>query len=59
MEIYERGVTGIPHSVDLWTHYCTYFAEKFENLDDIRGYDAVAIDWIITFIAAYGIGVQQ
>jgi pre-mRNA-processing factor 39 len=35
--VYERGLTqGIPHSIDLWTYYCTYVAEKSEDLDEIR-----------------------
>lgn len=37
--VYERGLTvGIPHSVDLWAYYCTFVAEKSDDLDDIRGY---------------------
>jgi len=36
--VYERGLSiGIPHSVDLWTYYCTYVAEKSEDLVEIRG----------------------
>eukprot|EP01125_Pyxidicula_operculata_P020564 TRINITY_DN7620_c0_g1_i3.p1 TRINITY_DN7620_c0_g1~~TRINITY_DN7620_c0_g1_i3.p1 ORF type:complete len:640 (-),score=131.51 TRINITY_DN7620_c0_g1_i3:226-2115(-) len=36
-EIYERALThSIPHSVDLWTQYCSHFAEKSDNLDAIR-----------------------
>eukprot|EP01126_Amoeba_proteus_P038736 TRINITY_DN4051_c0_g1_i25.p1 TRINITY_DN4051_c0_g1~~TRINITY_DN4051_c0_g1_i25.p1 ORF type:complete len:648 (-),score=93.68 TRINITY_DN4051_c0_g1_i25:774-2717(-) len=35
--VYERGVTnGISHSVDLWTFYCGFVAEKSDNLDEIR-----------------------
>jgi pre-mRNA-processing factor 39 len=35
--VYERGLTaGIPHSVDLWTYYCTYVAEQSEDLEEIR-----------------------
>jgi len=37
IDIYERALSNaIPHSVDLWTHYCSYVAEKSDNLDEIR-----------------------
>jgi hypothetical protein len=37
--VYERGLTvGIPHSVDLWAYYCTFVAEKSDDLDEIREY---------------------
>jgi pre-mRNA-processing factor 39 len=35
-QIYERGVKSVTPSVDLWTHYCVYVAEKSQNLDEIR-----------------------
>jgi pre-mRNA-processing factor 39 len=51
ISVYERGLTlGIPHSVDFWTYYCTYVAEKSEDLDEIRelferGLSIVALDF--------------
>jgi pre-mRNA-processing factor 39 len=39
-KIYERGVAAVAHSVDLWAHYCTYIAEKSEDLPKIRQYFA-------------------
>jgi pre-mRNA-processing factor 39 len=38
LEVYERGINGIPHSVDLWMYYCTFFSEKSQDLDAIRKY---------------------
>eukprot|EP00741_Cyanophora_paradoxa_P016312 tig00020911_g15749.t1 len=35
-DVYERGVAGIPHSVDLWTHYCTFVLERGDPEDAVR-----------------------
>jgi pre-mRNA-processing factor 39 len=34
--VYERGLSVFPHSVDIWAHYCTFVAERSENLAEIR-----------------------
>eukprot|EP00898_Chlorokybus_atmophyticus_P005951 jgi/Chlat1/6357/Chrsp44S05821 len=34
--VYERAVVAVAHSVDIWTHYCTFLLEKSENQDEIR-----------------------
>lgn len=38
LEVYERGVAGIQHSVDLWTHYCTFVSEKSDDIEHTRKY---------------------
>ncbi|KAJ3184089.1 hypothetical protein HDU85_001940 [Gaertneriomyces sp. JEL0708] len=51
-EIFERGVTAIPNSVDLWVQYCSF---RIENISDNsksirelfnRGADAVGQDFL-------------
>eukprot|EP00742_Colponemidia_sp_Colp-10_P003316 GILJ01003530.1.p1 GENE.GILJ01003530.1~~GILJ01003530.1.p1 ORF type:complete len:613 (+),score=106.44 GILJ01003530.1:52-1890(+) len=49
-EIYERGVQAVSKSVDLWAHYCTWFAERSEDLAAIRklferAVSEVGLDW--------------
>lgn len=36
LEVYERGVRGIAHSVDLWMYYCSFINEKSQDQDHIR-----------------------
>lgn len=36
--VYNRGLQLFPHSVDLWTNYCTLVAERSDNLTEIREY---------------------
>ncbi len=35
-EVYERSVEAFPHSVDLWTYYCTYLAERLADPTLVR-----------------------
>ncbi|KAG0341613.1 hypothetical protein BG000_008558 [Podila horticola] len=52
IEIFERGVTSITNSVDLWVQYCTFVMErKPEDRDDIeqlfeRGAKSVGLDFM-------------
>ena len=34
--VYERGVSSVPQCVELWTQYCTYVAERSQDLEEIR-----------------------
>ncbi|KAH7440208.1 hypothetical protein KP509_04G096600 [Ceratopteris richardii] len=34
--VYERAVQAVTYSVDIWTHYCSYFISKQEDPDEIR-----------------------
>lgn len=34
--VYERGVSCIPNSVDLWTHYCSFKMDTCHDNDVIR-----------------------
>jgi hypothetical protein len=43
LAVYERGVSAVA-SVDLWTYYCTYVAEKSDDLDRIRALFERAIE---------------
>jgi len=37
LEVYSRGVgSGVPHSVDLWQHYCKFAEEKVDSVDYVR-----------------------
>lgn len=36
IQVYERGIKAVSTSIELWTHYCIFVAEKSSNLDDIR-----------------------
>eukprot|EP01087_Luapelamoeba_hula_P013151 TRINITY_DN3745_c0_g1_i5.p1 TRINITY_DN3745_c0_g1~~TRINITY_DN3745_c0_g1_i5.p1 ORF type:complete len:378 (-),score=50.36 TRINITY_DN3745_c0_g1_i5:624-1757(-) len=36
VDVYERGLVAIPHSVDLWCYYCTYTIDKVTDLSAIR-----------------------
>jgi hypothetical protein len=35
-EVYERSVEAFPYSVDLWTYYCTYLAERLADPTLVR-----------------------
>ncbi|GBG85973.1 hypothetical protein CBR_g40786 [Chara braunii] len=50
-EVYERAVKGVTYSVDIWMHYCTFVAEKSEDMGEIRrlferGLDYVGTDYL-------------
>ncbi len=34
-QVYERGINTV-YSVDLWTYYCVFIAEKSQDLQEIR-----------------------
>ena len=34
IQVFSRGLTAIPLSVDLWIHYLEYVAAKFEENED-------------------------
>ena len=38
LEVYERGVHGIHHSVDLWTYYCNFVSGNSGDVDLARRY---------------------
>ncbi|KAG0217393.1 hypothetical protein BGX33_010696 [Mortierella sp. NVP41] len=52
IEIFERGIKGIPNSVDLWVQYCTFIMEhKADNREEIeqlfeRGANCVGLDFM-------------
>jgi pre-mRNA-processing factor 39 len=54
VEIYEKALTkAIPHSVDLWSHYCSYVAEKSDNLEEIRSLFDRGLEIVGTDYAAH------
>jgi pre-mRNA-processing factor 39 len=36
VQVYERGVSSIPNSVDLWTNFCSFKMETCHDNDIIR-----------------------
>ncbi|EFJ14366.1 hypothetical protein SELMODRAFT_120899 [Selaginella moellendorffii] len=50
IEVYERAVKAVAHSVDIWVHYCAYAAEKFPPEEVIRlferGVSLVGTDYL-------------
>ncbi|KAM9967897.1 hypothetical protein ACTFIW_009181 [Dictyostelium discoideum] len=36
IEIFEKAVLSIPHSVDIWLNYCTHLIDKSYPVDEIR-----------------------
>lgn len=35
-EVYERAVVAVAYSVDIWVHYCTFTANKLDDIDRAR-----------------------
>lgn len=35
-EVYQRSLEAFPYSVDLWTYYCTYLAERLADPTLVR-----------------------
>ncbi|XP_024539541.1 pre-mRNA-processing factor 39 isoform X1 [Selaginella moellendorffii] len=50
IEVYERAVKAVAHSVDIWVHYCAYATEKFPPEEVIRlferGVSLVGTDYL-------------
>jgi hypothetical protein len=51
--VYERGVHGIYHSVDLWTYYCSFVTEKSGDMEVARKY--VVCIFIFSFVILYAL----
>uniref|UniRef100_A0A6B2L0A9 Uncharacterized protein n=1 Tax=Arcella intermedia TaxID=1963864 RepID=A0A6B2L0A9_9EUKA len=51
-EIYEKAVSvAIPHSVDLWCHYCTFVSDRSDDVEEVRrlferGLEIVGTDYV-------------
>jgi pre-mRNA-processing factor 39 len=47
-EVYERAVDAFPHSVDLWTYYCTHLVERSADPTHVRSVFERAADKVGT-----------